>query len=73
MKWQCRRKGHDWLLPDKPREFIPVTDFCLRCNERRAQLPWGWCLGWRGSGHPIAEHYDQYGQIVHHPTCPRPR
>lgn len=78
----CRRKDHDWLLghalddggvthpPPGKRgaEFIPVDDICLRCGARAVTLPWGQCL----NGHPLAEHYDDAGGLVSHPTCPGP-
>lgn len=55
--WVCRRRGHDWFPDEEPREFIPVLNICLRCQQSRVVLPYGECLG----GHPLAEHYDLTG------------
>lgn len=65
----CRRRGHDWLLDGEiPPQFLPRTDFCLRCGTRRVALPIERCL----AGHPLAEHYDAEGNPVEHPTCKGP-
>lgn len=74
MKWpflsrRCAQRGHDWFPMLAAREFIPVSNVCLRCGEENVMLPWGQCL----SGHPIAEHYDAAGQLVTLEECPGPR
>lgn len=67
---QCRHNGHDWW-PEVCSEFIPTTDVCLRpgCDEIRVHLPTADCLG----GHPLTEHYTEWGHPKGHPTCPGPR
>lgn len=72
MKLLCKIKGeHDWLLDHGSdhgarREFITVTDVCLRCGHQRTLLPYGRCLG----DHPIADHYDQDGHLKSFAPCP---
>lgn len=66
--FRCRRRGHDWFPGEGRREFIPTSDICFRCSVERVLLPWGLCV----TGHPIAEHYDETGNLTPHPTCPGP-
>lgn len=68
MKRRCRRGEHDWFPDLGAKEFIPLGDICLNCPAMRMTLPWGQCLG----KHPIADHYDQMGQLVPFPNCPGP-
>lgn len=64
---RCERRGHDWFPNARgPREFIPVSDVCFRCQIRRVFLPTGRCL----YNHPIAEHYDAHGERVLLESCP---
>lgn len=60
-KWwrelMCSYKGHTWLLGYHQGEFIPVTDTCMRCSQRRVILPWGECFNTTDGPHPIAQHY----------------
>ena len=66
MKLLCRMKGqHDWLLDHERREFIPMTDVCMRCGHQTQLLPYGRCLG----DHPIADHYDQDGHLKDFAPC----
>jgi hypothetical protein len=67
-RWRCRRTGHNWF-PHVRSEFVVTVDVCLRCRAPRANLPTADCLG----GHPLAEHYDQWGDPVAHPRCAGPR
>lgn len=66
MSWlarrRCRKHGHEWFPFVAPREFVPVTSRCLRCQERWVLLPWGECL----NAHPIAEHYSSDGHVIPH-------
>lgn len=58
-RWsRCRRRGHKWFPGVGSSEFIPLTDICLRCRERRVTLPWGACLG---GGHSLSAHYNPDG------------
>lgn len=70
MWWRrrCDRKGHDWFPDTDPREFVPIIAVCLCCQATRTLLPYGQCL----SGHPLAEHYDDDGQLIPHAACPGP-
>lgn len=57
--------GHTWFPGGAQREFIPLTDTCLRCNQTRTLLPWGRCL----CGQRLADHYDDTGTPVPVPGC----
>lgn len=65
----CRRFGHQWFPGNGQREFIPLEERCLRCNESRVLMPYGRCLG----GHELIDHY-QPGSTSPYPyeNCPGP-
>ena len=72
-KTLCERKGHDWFPDATVREFIPLTDYCLRsgCNRMRVTLPYGTCMG--AGGHPIRDHYDpETGAVLGNRQCSAP-
>ena len=60
---------HDWFPGHDSREYIVVIDVCMDCNATRVILPHGYCL----TGHPIDEHYDAGGRLVHLAYCDAPR
>jgi len=62
------RHGHQWLLPREAREFLPVTNYCMRCSARETYPPTGMCLG----NHPLAEHYDAVGNLIAIDHCRGP-
>lgn len=66
---RCKKHGHDWFPDDGPREFIPIRNHCLRCGKTDVRLPTGECLG----KHPLAEHYNEAGELVPMDTCVGPR
>lgn len=62
---RCERTGHVWWPCIGPYEFITTQDICSRCGASRIVKPYGQCLG----KHPIAEHYDEVGNLIPVETC----